>query len=207
MYNLLGFKLKMTHVFCGDKKQFTPVTCLQAGPCFVTQKKTIAKDGYNAIQIGFAQLPSVKHINKPELGHLASNSLPPLKFIKEFRTDKEPSQVVGQQLHVNLLSAGDLVNIKSKSTGKGYAGNVKKNHFKRGPESHGSKHHKSQGSLGAGTTPSRVFPGKKMSGRLGGLWSTTKNLRVIEINVESNLVIIKGSIPGKIGALVYISKI
>ena len=199
---LLGNKIGMTQIF-DETGNIIPVTILKVGPCIVTQVKTQARDGYNSIQIGYNNV-STKSLTQPELGHLQKSSIQPLKYLKEFRVSTDHEFEVGQILKVDLLSPGQFVNIKGKSIGKGFAGLQKRHNFTRGPMTHGSKNHRAPGSIGMGTTPGRVLPGKKMAGQLGNKVTTIKKLKVIQLNLEENILVIKGSVPGKPGNLLSI---
>jgi large subunit ribosomal protein L3 len=199
---LLGNKIGMTQIF--DKSgNIVPVTILKVGPCIVTQIKTKVKDGYDAIQVGYSY-SSNKSLTQPQLGHLQKSNIQPLKYLKEFRIDSNSEFEIGQVINVDLLSPGQLVNIKGKTIGKGFSGLQKRHNFTRGPMTHGSKNHRAPGSIGMGTTPGRVLPGKKMAGQLGNKVTTIKNLKVIQLNSEENILVLKGSIPGKPGNLVSI---
>ena len=199
---LLGNKIGMTQIF--DKSgNILPVTILKVGPCVVTQIKTKSKDGYNSIQIGYKNVLS-KSLTQPELGHLKKSNIQPLKYLKEFRIDDNSEFEVGQILKVDVFSPDQFVNVRGKSIGKGFSGLQKRHNFTRGPMTHGSKNHRAPGSIGMGTTPGRVLPGKKMAGQLGNKIVTIKKLKVIQLNLEENILIIKGSIPGKPGNLVSI---
>jgi len=157
---LLGNKIGMTQIF-DETGNIIPVTILKVGPCVVTQVKTTLKDGYDAIQIGYGNVSS-KSLTQPELGHLQKSNLQPLKYLKEFHINTEKDEFeVGQVLNVNSFTPGQLVNIRGKSIGKGFSGLQKRHNFSRGPMSHGSKNHRAPGSIGMGTTPGRVLPGKK----------------------------------------------
>ena len=169
---LLGNKIGMTQIF-DESGNVIPVTILKVGPCFVTQIKTQAKDGYSSIQIGYGRT-SKKALKKPQLKHLEKLSLPPLKHIKEFRTTRQDKFKIGQVLNVESFLLGQLVNIKGKNIGKGFSGLQKRYNFTRGPMTHGSKNHRAPGSIGMGTTPGRVLPGKKMAGQLGSKITTVK---------------------------------
>jgi large subunit ribosomal protein L3 len=202
---ILGNKVGMTQIF--DKNGFAfPATVIKVGPCFVTQIKSEETCGYNAVQLGYLD-GSKKTINlsKPEKGHLKRKNLPLLNYLREYKTENINNYKIGDQVTIDVLENKEVVNITGFTIGKGFAGNVKRNHFNTGAMTHGSKHHRLQGSLGAGTTPARVFPGKKMSGRLGNEKRTIKNLKILEINKEHNLLVVKGSIPGKTGNVVNIS--
>ena len=199
---LLGNKIGMTQIF-DDSGNIIPVTILKVGPCIVTQVKTTAKDGYDSIQIGYGSVSS-KSLTQPELGHLQKSNIQPLKYLKEFRISQDSEFQIGQVLNVNSFEPGQLVNIKGKTIGKGFSGLQKRHNFTRGPMTHGSKNHKAPGSIGMGTTPGRVLPGKKMSGQLGNKIITIQKLKVIQINSEENILIIQGSVPGKPGNLLSI---
>lgn len=199
---LLGNKIGMTQIF-DEAGNIIPVTILKVGPCVVTQVKTEAKDGYNSIQVGYSNVSS-KSLTQPELGHLQKSNIQPLKYLKEFRINSDHEFEVGQILTVDLLSSGQLVDIKGKTVGKGFSGLQKRHNFTRGPMTHGSKNHRAPGSIGMGTTPGRVLPGKKMSGQLGNKIMTVQKLKVIQLNLEENILVIKGSVPGKPGNLLSI---
>ena len=199
---LLGNKIGMTQIF-DESGNIIPVTILKVGPCVVTQVKTIEKDGYNAIQVGYGNVSS-KALTQPELGHLQKSNIQPLKYLKEFRISDDNEFEIGQILNVDAFSEGQLVNVRGKSVGKGFSGLQKRYSFARGPMTHGSKNHRAPGSIGMGTTPGRVLPGKKMSGQLGNKIATIQKLKVIQINPEENILVIKGSVPGKPGNLLSI---
>ena len=192
----------MTQIF-DETGNIIPVTVLKVGPCVITQVKTKSKDGYDAIQVGYRNASS-KTLTQPELGHLQKSDIRPLKYLKEFRVNNSNEFSTGQILNVDSFEAGQLVNIKGRSIGKGFSGLQKRYNFARGPMTHGSKNHREPGSIGMGTTPGRVLPGKKMAGQLGNKITTVKKLRVIQINSEENILIIKGSVPGKPGNLLSI---
>lgn len=199
---LLGNKIGMTQIF-DESGNIIPVTILKVGPCVITQIKTMAKDGYDAIQVGYNNV-SNKSLNQPQLGHLQKSNIQPLKYLKEFRVGKDHGFEIGQILTVNKLSPGQLVNIQGKTIGKGFSGLQKRHNFTRGPMTHGSKNHRAPGSIGMGTTPGRVLPGKKMAGQLGNKITTIKKLKVIQFNLQENILVVKGSVPGKPGNLVSI---
>merc|ERR1712085_48094 len=166
--------------------------------------KTVLTDGYNAIQIGYGATSS-KYLSQPELGHLQKSNIQPLKYLKEFRINKPEEFTVGQILNVESFAAGQLVNITGKTNGKGFSGLQKRHNFTRGPMTHGSKNHRAPGSIGMGTSPGRVLPGKKMAGQLGNKITNIKKLKVIQINSDENILIVKGSVPGKPGNLITVS--
>jgi large subunit ribosomal protein L3 len=200
---ILGTKVGMTQIF--DEFGFAiPVTVIKAGPCVVTQIKQKEKEGYNAVQIGYAEY-SPQKMTKPRLGHLIKSNLPPLRHLKEYRVDSTDSFTISQKIGVDLFQVGQNINVSGTTIGKGFAGTVKRHHFTRGPMTHGSKNHREPGSIGQGSTPAKVHKGKKMAGRLGGSKATIKNLEVIYVNSKDNLLVIKGSVPGKSGNLLSIS--
>ncbi|NEO24137.1 MULTISPECIES: 50S ribosomal protein L3 [unclassified Moorena] len=200
---ILGTKLGMTQVF-DDEGRAIPVTIVQAGPCTVTQIKTNQTDGYNAIQIGYDQVKP-KAITKPEIGHLAKSSAPPLRHLREYRVDDTSKFELGQPVNTDMFSIGQIVDVSGKTIGRGFAGYQKRHNFRRGPMAHGSKNHRLPGSTGAGTTPGRTYPGKKMAGRYGGTKVTIRKLELVKIDAERNLLLIKGAVPGKPGTLLSIA--
>ena len=199
---ILGTKLGMTQVF-DEAGKAIPVTVVQAGPCTVTQIKTAEVDGYSAVQVGFGEVAE-KALNKPELGHLKKSEASPLRHLREYRLDSPSDYQLGQQIKADIFEAGQQVDVIGTSIGRGFAGYQKRHNFKRGPMAHGSKNHRLPGSTGAGTTPGRVYPGKRMAGRLGGTRTTIKKLTIVRVDGDRNLLLIKGAIPGKPGALVNI---
>jgi large subunit ribosomal protein L3 len=199
---LLGNKVGMTQIF-DESGNIIPVTILKVGPCVITQLKTKSKNGYDSIQIGYGNVSS-KALSQPELGHLQKSNIQPLKYLKEFKIIEADAFSIGQILNVDSFSPGQFVNIRGKSIGKGFSGLQKRHNFSRGPMTHGSKNHREPGSIGMGTTPGRVLPGKKMAGQLGNKITTIRKLKIIQINSEENLLVIKGSVPGKPGNLLSI---
>ena len=199
---VLGNKIGMTQIF-DESGNIIPVTILKVGPCIVTQIKTQQKNGYDSIQVGYGKVSS-KSLTQPKLGHLQKSNIQPLKYLKEFRVNQEDKFEIGQVLDVNNFTPGQLVNIQGKSVGKGFSGLQKRHNFTRGPMTHGSKNHRAPGSIGMGTTPGRVLPGKKMAGQLGNKITTIKKLKIIQVNSKENILIIKGSVPGKPGNLLSI---
>ena len=200
---ILGTKVGMTQIF--DEFGFAiPVTVIKAGPCVVTQIKQKEKEEYNAVQIGYAE-SSPQKMTKPRLGHLTKSNLPPLRHLKEYRVDSTDSFTISQKIGVDLFQVGQKINVSGTTIGKGFAGTVKRHQFTRGPMTQGSKNHRELGSVGQGSTPAKVHKGKKMAGRLGGSKATIKNLEVIYVNSKDNLLVIKGSVPGKSGNLLSIS--
>lgn len=201
---LLGNKMGMTQIF-DQSGNIIPVTIIKVGPCVVTQIKTKLKDGYTAVQIGYQNIPS-KTLTQPELGHLQKSKISSLKYLKEFRIDEEITNdiQIGQVLNVDMFQPGQFINVQGRTIGKGFSGLQKRHNFTRGPMTHGSKNHRAPGSIGMGTTPGRVLPGKKMSGQLGNKIRTSKKLKIIQINLEENILVIKGAVPGKPGNLLSI---
>ena len=201
---ILGNKIGMTQIF-DDKGDVIPVTIIKTSPCVITQIKSTETNGYSAIQIGYSEVsPNLKSLTKPRLGHFNKVNLPPFHYLKEYRTDNFSEYEIGQKIGLEMFKIGQNVDITGFTIGKGFASNFKRNNFTTGLMTHGSKSHRLQGSIGAGTTPGRVFPGKKMAGRLGNKKCTIKSLQIIDIDTTENLLIIKGSIPGKSGNLVSI---
>lgn len=199
---LLGNKIGMTQIF-DEYGNIIPVTILKVGPCIITQIKTILTDGYNSVQLGYGKT-SMKLLNQPKLGHLHKANVPFLKYLKEFRVSNIENFEVGQTLNVNIFTVGQFINIRGKSVGKGFSGLQKRHNFTRGPMTHGSKNHRAPGSIGMGTTPGRVLPGKKMAGQLGNTMTTVKKLKIIQIDETDNILVVKGSVPGKPGNLLSI---
>ena len=202
---ILGNKIGMTQVF-DTKGNVIPVTIIKGGPCYITQIKSQENCGYNAIQIGYLEVSAkLKSLTKPRLGHFSSVNLPPFRYLKEYKILEASAYQIGQKFSVEMFEVGQSVSVTGLTIGKGNAGNIKRNHFTRGPMGHVSKHHRLQGSIGSGTTPGRVLPGKKMPGRLGMEKRTVTGLEIIDIDKKENLLVIKGCIPGKSGNLVSIS--
>ena len=199
---ILGNKIGMTQIV-DELGNLVPVTILRAGPCTVTQIKTAETDGYNAVQLGYAQVSS-KILNKPQIGHLEKVGVPLLRYLHEYKVSDTNELTLGQNLGVDIFEAGNLVDVTGISIGKGFAGLQKRHNFGRGPMTHGSKNHRAPGSIGAGTTPGRVYPGKKMAGQLGAKQVTIKKLKVLIVDAENNLIIVKGAVPGKPGNLISI---
>lgn len=194
----------MTQIFDQETGIAIPVTVVKAGPCTITQVKTKKTDGYNSIQLGYGEVKE-KALNKPELGHLSKSNASPLRHLKEYRVDDVSSYELGQAVTVNVFQAKELVDVTGTSMGRGFAGYQKRHNFKRGSMTHGSKNHRLPGSTGAGTTPGRVYPGKRMAGRYGASQVTTKGLQIVRVDEERNLLLIKGAIPGKPGGLLNIA--
>ncbi len=202
-FGILGTKLGMTQIFDKETGAAIPVTVVQAGPCVVTQIKTKETDGYTSVQIGYKSVKE-KALNQPKLGHLKKSSAPPLRHLKEYRLEDPTSYELGQTLKADVFEVGQIVDVTGTSMGRGFAGYQKRHNFKRGNMTHGSKNHRLPGSTGAGTTPGRVYPGKKMAGRYGNTQVTTRKLKVVQVDPEKNLILIKGAVPGKPGGLLNI---
>ncbi len=200
---ILGTKLGMTQVF-DEAGNAIPVTVVQAGPCVITQIKTEQTDGYSSVQIGYGDVKE-KALNRPKLGHLKKSGASPVRHLREYRVDNAGEFEIGQAVAADRFEAGQLIDVSGVSIGKGFAGNQKRNNFRRGPMSHGSKNHRAPGSTGAGTTPGRVYPGKKMAGRMGGVRVTVRKLSVVRVDGDRNLLLIKGGVPGKAGTLLNIT--
>ncbi|MGI8933868.1 MAG: 50S ribosomal protein L3 [Phormidesmis sp.] len=199
---ILGTKLGMTQVF-DEIGNAVPVTVIQAGPCVITQIKTKQTDGYSSVQLGFGAVKE-KALNRPKLGHLAKSGASPVRHLREYRVDEADEFEVGQALAADRFEAGQLIDVSGISIGKGFAGNQKRNNFRRGPMAHGSKNHRAPGSIGAGTTPGRVYPGKKMAGQMGNKRVTVRKLSVQRVDSDRNLLLVKGTVPGKPGTLLSI---
>ncbi|MEZ4519574.1 MAG: 50S ribosomal protein L3 [Chloroflexota bacterium] len=207
MKGLIGIKVGMTQVF-DETGVVTPVTIVQAGPCYVTQVKNGDSDGYSAVQLGFGEVPE-KRLTKGQRGHLGLSKsdvdIPAVRHLREFRTKNTSEYEVGQQLTVEQFETGDRVDVTGTSKGKGFAGGVKRHHFKGGVKTHGqSDRHRAPGSIGSTSTMSRVPKGRRMAGRMGNERQTAQNLKVIRIDSERNLIAIKGALPGAKGGLVII---
>lgn len=199
---VIGKKLGMTTVF-DDKGLAIPVTVVKVDPIVVTQVKTVKTDGYNAIQVGTVAAKE-KHLTKSELGHFKKNKLDNFRHLQEFRVENPQDFTVGQQIDVSVLADVKKVDVVGKSIGKGFQGTVKRWNFSRGPMGHGSKNHREPGSIGAGTTPGRVIKGKRMAGNMGNERVTVTKLKLVKVDSENSLILIKGSVPGPEGKLVTI---
>ncbi len=198
---LIGKKIGMTQLIT-ESGEAVPVTVVEVGPCFVTQVKTTAKDGYDAVQMGFG---NAKRLNKPERGHLGD--LPQLETLRELRTDDAETYELGQRLDASLFELGDMVDVIGTSKGKGFAGAVKRHHFRGGPVTHGqSDRTRAVGSIGSGTTPGRVYKGMRGPGHMGNDRVTVLNLTVQLVDADRNLIAVRGAIPGPKGGLVFIRK-
>jgi large subunit ribosomal protein L3 len=193
--SLFAKKVGMTQIF-DESGTILPVTILKAGLCQVSQIKTVTTDGYNAVQVAYGE-EKLEKINKPTRGHLKKIGDVGFRSFGEFRVSQPEEFKLSQVIKVDTFSVGQKVRVTGKSIGKGFAGNQKRHNFSRGPMTHGSKNHRLPGSIGAGSTPGRVYPGKKMAGQLGGKMVTLKNTEVLYVNAEDNILVVKGSVPGK----------
>jgi len=205
MIGLLGKKLGMTQIFDAEGKQI-PITALQVGPCYVTNIRTKEKNGYSAVQLGFDEIKE-KRLSKPRLGQFKKTKCPALRFVREIRTEETEGLEVGKQIAVDMFEAGDFVDISGTSIGKGFQGVVKRHHFKGAQtKSHGSKHGRESGSIGQSSFPSRVIKGLKMAGQMGNERITVQNLKVRNVDAESQVITIEGAVPGIEGGYLIIQK-
>ncbi|MBS4021488.1 MAG: 50S ribosomal protein L3 [Dethiobacter sp.] len=198
---ILGKKVGMTQIF-DQAGRVIPVTVIEAGPCVVLQKKSVATDGYESIQVGFSDIAERKTI-KPALGHFKKAGLTPKKYLRELRLDDINAYEVGQEIRAEVFAEGDLVDVTAVSRGKGFAGTIKRHGQSRGPMTHGSHYHRGPGSMGA-VGPARVFKGKNLPGRMGGEKVTVQMLKVVRVDKERNLLLIRGAVPGPRGVLVTV---
>ena len=196
---IIGKKIGMTQIF-DEKGLVIPVTVIEAGPCVVAQVKTSETDGYNAIQLGFGDIKE-KHINKPRKGHFEKSKLTAKKHLREFRLEDISNFKVGDEVKANIFEAGEKVDIQGISKGKGFQGVIKRHGQHRGPMGHGSMYHRRPGSMGATSTPGRVFKGKKLPGHMGSQTITIQNLEVVRVDLDKNVILVKGSVPGAKGAI------
>jgi len=200
---ILGRKLGMTQVWSEDDR-LVPVTVIEAGPCVVSQVKTVDRDGYDAVQIAFGDIKESK-VNKPTAGHFAKAGVTPRRHVSEVRLSEPDGDVkLGDELTVEMFEPGAMVDVSGTSKGKGFAGVMKRHNFRGGPGGHGSHFHRAPGSVGQASTPSRIFRGKKMPGQMGNETVTVRNLEVVKVDPEQNLLVVKGAVPGPKGALLTI---
>ena len=199
---LIGKKVGMTQIF-DEKGMIIPVTVIEAGPCVVSQVKTVETDGYNAIQLGFGEVKSSK-VNKPKAGHFAKANVEAKKHLREFRCE-EPAEVkVGDEVKADVFAQGEKVDIQGISKGTGFQGVIKRHGQHRGPMGHGSMYHRRPGSMGSTSTPGRVFKGKKLPGHMGVQKITIQNLEIVKVDMDKNVLLVKGSVPGPKGAILKI---
>ena len=201
---ILTTKVGMTQIFNEDGV-LTPVTVLQAGPCVVTQIKTVENDGYCAVQVGYADKKE-KATNKPLKGHFDKAGVSPKKFVKEFKFENVEEYTVGQEIKADIFAEVDKIDATATSKGKGFAGGIKRHGLSTGPKTHGSKYHRHAGSNGSASDPSKVFKGKKMPGQMGAKQVTIQNLEVVKVDVENNIILVKGSVPGPKKSLVVLKE-
>ena len=204
MKSIVGRKIGMTQVFT-ENGAVVPVTVVEAGPMVVVQKKTVEKDGYNAIQVGFENIKE-KKVNKPTKGHFEKANVSPKKLLQEFRVENVEEFEIGQEIKVDLFAEGDKVDVTGISKGKGTQGVIKRHGFSRGRETHGSHFHRAPGGMSAGTYPGRVFKGHRMAGRMGHERITTQNLEIVRVDLDKNLILVKGAIPGPKKGIVTIKE-
>ncbi len=207
---IIGRKMGMTQLFAEDGT-VTPVTVIKAGPCVVIQTKSAAgRDGYNAVQLGFVEEKPIrlKNVTKPLLGHFekTGGGTPPTRILKEIRLTDEPNASVGDQIKVDVFADGDKIDVVGKSKGRGFAGTIKRHNFQRGPESHGSMNVREPGSIGQSAYPSRVIKGTRSSGHMGDARVTVQNLTVVKVDLENNLLMVRGAVPGPNGSLLVVKK-
>ena len=217
---ILATKVGMTQIFNADGV-LVPVTVLEAGPCSVTQIKTVENDGYSAVQVAFAdkkekvvnkdangkkQVAHRHGVNKAQMGHFAKAGVSGKRFVKEFKFENAADYNLGDVIKADIFAEGDKIDVTAKSKGKGYAGGIKRFGMKSGPSAHGSKYHRHAGSNGSATTPGRVFKGKKMPGHMGNVRVTVQNLEIVKIDVENNVILVKGAVPGPKKSLVMIKE-
>ena len=199
---ILATKVGMTQIF-DENGTLVPVTVLQAGPCVVTQVKTVENDGYSAVQVGFVDKRE-KLVNKPVKGHFDKAGVSYKRFVREFRLEDAENYNVKDEIKVDVFAAGDKVDATAISKGKGFQGAIKRHGQSRGPMAHGSKFHRHAGSNGSATSPGKVFKGKKMPGRMGGVKVTIQNLEVVRVDADNNILLIKGAVPGSKKCLVTV---
>ena len=199
---ILGTKLGMTQIFAEDGKVI-PVTVVEAGPCTVIQNKTVEKEGYNSVVVGYGEVKE-KSLNKPQKGIFAKANVACKKYLREFRYEDEAALTVGDEIKADIFEAGEKIDVSGTSKGKGFAGPMKRWGLHRGPMSHGSGYHRGSGSMGACSNPGRVMKGKKLPGHMGVVKVTVQNLEIVKVDTENNLILVKGAIPGNKGGLVTI---
>ena len=199
---IIGKKVGMTQIF-DETGMVIPVTVIEAGPCTVTQVKTVETDGYNSIQLGYGEVKE-KRVNKPLKGHFQKSKLALKKHLREFRTDDLADVKVGDEIKLDVFEAGDKIDVQGTSKGKGFQGVIKRHGQSRGPMGHGSMYHRRPGSMGSTSTPGRVFKGKKLPGHMGRVTITIQNLDVVKVDMDKNVILVKGSVPGAKGAILKV---
>ena len=199
---LIGKKVGMTQIF-DENGTVIPVTVIEAGPCTVAQVKTLENDGYEAVQLGFGEVKE-KHLNKPVKGHFAKANVTAKKHLREFRLDSIEGIKVGDELKADIFAAGEKIDVQGTSKGKGFQGVIKRHGQHRGPMGHGSMYHRRPGSMGATSSPGRVYKGKKLPGHMGAQTITIQNLDVVRVDMDKNVILVKGSVPGAKGAILKV---
>lgn len=201
---ILGKKLGMTQIFT-EEGNVVPVTVVEAGPCVVTQIKTRDKDGYNAVQVGYQDIRE-KLLNSPKRGHFDKAGVSYKRYVREFPFENVQDYEIGGEIKADVFSEGDRIDVSGNSKGKGFAGNIKRWGFSRGPMSHGSHYHRGPGAMSAASSPGKVFKNKKLPGRMGNVRTTAQNLEIVKVDSERNLLMIKGAIPGPKGNMLIIKE-
>lgn len=201
---IVGKKIGMSQIFNEDGRVI-PVTVIEAGPCPIVQKKTIERDGYDALQVAFGSIKS-KNVNRPVTGHYKKANVEPARFLREFRFDNCADYAVGQVIKADIFAEGDRVDVSGTSKGKGFSGTIKRWNFHIGPMAHGSGYHRGVGSMGACASPGRVFKNKKMPGQYGNTSCTVQNLQIVKVDAERNYILVKGAVPGSRGNMVIIKQ-
>lgn len=205
---ILGKKIGMTQVFRADG-QVVPVTVVKAGPCIVVQRKTPQTDGYDAVQLGLMEYAKASRMTKPAVGHLKKSNAEGVKFLREFRLDELPSEgdlKTGDRVLAEEFKPKEKVDVIGISKGRGFAGVVRRHHFRGSDDTHGSMFHRAPGSIGASSFPSRVFPGMRMGGQMGNARATVRNLEIVEVDAEDNVILVKGAVPGPNGGYVVLRR-
>jgi large subunit ribosomal protein L3 len=205
MEGILGKKVGMTQVF-GDHGAMIPVTVLEVGPCLVVQRKTAGSDGYEAVQVGLVEKRPPRHVTKPMQGHFKKAGVAPTRRVAEFKIDAGEEWKAGDEIKASIFAAGEYVDVVSTSKGKGFQGVVKRHGFRGGRATHGSMFHRAPGSIGASSFPSRVYPGMRAAGRMGGARITAKNLKVVSVDADKNVILVSGAVPGSTGTYVTVKR-
>jgi large subunit ribosomal protein L3 len=205
MEGILGKKVGMTQVF-GERGVMVPVTVLEVGPCLVVQRKTAETDGYEAVQIGLVEKRAPRKVSRPQQGHFKKAGVAPTRRLQEFAIDAGEEWKAGDEVKASIFEAGEYVDVVGTSKGKGFQGVVKRHGFRGGRATHGSMFHRAPGSIGASSFPSRVYPGMRAAGRMGGKRNTAKNLRVVQVDAERNVILVRGAVPGATGSYVSIRR-
>ncbi len=206
MEGILGKKVGMTQVF-GDHGAMIPVTVLEVGPCLVVQRKTVqGKDGYEAVQLGLVEPRTPRNVSRPMQGHFKKAGVAPTRRVAEFKVGADEEWKAGDEVKASIFAAGEFVDVVSTSKGKGFQGVVKRHHFRGGRATHGSMFHRAPGSIGASSFPSRVYPGMRAAGRMGGGRVTAKNLKVVSVDADKNVILVSGAVPGSTGTYVTVKR-